>query len=332
MVPTQSDDGQNLVTFSEIRKCAPSENQQDNEKNQATSSVENTTGETLPVSRTNLVLGEEKSQQLPNLFAGMTPLKPQNDPNKPPQTTSQPGPFQVPMMSMPMFPLNPQLAGQPMIHPSQDVSQPQLAQYMQNFQQPGQPQFIRAFPQQFMPQTQHPPGVPGQPQLFVPQNSGQSQQNQQQQMVFVYNQMPNNIYHAGGCGMIAPQYTTIPMQHVPTPQNCPGPVPQNAPPDMQQKRVAQASVTVHPKRRRRRAKTWSSKYRGVSWHKRDKRWVARAWIQGKTENLGTYTKEEHAALAVDEKIIQIFGEDHSPQSLNFPDPEERERLRNDRDV
>lgn len=80
------------------------------------------------------------------------------------------------------------------------------------------------------------------------------------------------------------------------------------------------------RRKRRRIKPWSSSYQGVSWHKRDKRWVARIWVEGKTQNLGTFVHEEHAALVVDRRVIRVFGEDGGGMPLNIPDKEERRRL------
>mmetsp|Transcript_10426 Transcript_10426/g.17057 ORF Transcript_10426/g.17057 Transcript_10426/m.17057 type:complete len:331 (-) Transcript_10426:377-1369(-) len=76
---------------------------------------------------------------------------------------------------------------------------------------------------------------------------------------------------------------------------------------------------------KRRFNTSSSKYRGVSWHRRDRKWLARTWINGRIEHLGCFRSEEMAALAVDLRTIEHFGE--SRKELNFPDPEERKRLK-----
>lgn len=89
---------------------------------------------------------------------------------------------------------------------------------------------------------------------------------------------------------------------------------------------AGGSMAVQKRRRKRRkSNRCSSSYRGVSWHKRDHRWVARAWINGKTENLGTYISEKHAALMVDSKLIEAYGPS-AEALLNFPDPKEREEV------
>jgi hypothetical protein len=80
-----------------------------------------------------------------------------------------------------------------------------------------------------------------------------------------------------------------------------------------------------PNRMTRGPRMSSSKYRGVSWHKRDKAWVARVWHNNKSEHVGVYMSEERAAIAVDMQLIQYKGvKDAEP--LNFPDPVERERL------
>ncbi|GBG34604.1 AP2-like ethylene-responsive transcription factor AIL5 [Hondaea fermentalgiana] len=67
-----------------------------------------------------------------------------------------------------------------------------------------------------------------------------------------------------------------------------------------------------------------SKYRGVSWHKRDRRWLARLWVAGKIRYLGSFCDEDEAALAVDLCALKEFGE-HCPR-LNFTS-EQREQVK-----
>jgi len=67
-----------------------------------------------------------------------------------------------------------------------------------------------------------------------------------------------------------------------------------------------------------------SRYRGVSWHRRDKVWLARVWIDGKIRHLGCFKLEKMAAMAVDLRHIALFGE-HG-RALNFPSRAERNRL------
>ena len=50
-----------------------------------------------------------------------------------------------------------------------------------------------------------------------------------------------------------------------------------------------------------------SKYKGVGWHKKDKRWRARIKINGKTIFIGNFKDEVDAAIAYDLKAIELFG-------------------------
>jgi len=68
----------------------------------------------------------------------------------------------------------------------------------------------------------------------------------------------------------------------------------------------------------------TSLFRGVSWHRRDRVWLARAWVGSKIKHLGCFKHEEMAALAVDFKLIKEYGE--KGRVLNFPDPRKRQEL------
>ncbi|GBG33881.1 AP2-like ethylene-responsive transcription factor AIL1 [Hondaea fermentalgiana] len=91
---------------------------------------------------------------------------------------------------------------------------------------------------------------------------------------------------------------------------------------------------LQQRRRRRRARRNRapdcphSDYRGVSWHRRDRKWLARTWINGRIEHLGCYRTEEMAALAVDIRTVEHFGPD-TKKELNFPDPDERAKMRSE---
>mmetsp|Transcript_1349 Transcript_1349/g.2371 ORF Transcript_1349/g.2371 Transcript_1349/m.2371 type:complete len:412 (+) Transcript_1349:98-1333(+) len=93
---------------------------------------------------------------------------------------------------------------------------------------------------------------------------------------------------------------------------------------------------LQQRKRRRRARRNRapdcphSDYRGVSWHRRDRKWLARTWINGRIEHLGCFRTEEMAALAVDLRTIEHFGPD-TKKELNFSELEERERLRREFD-
>lgn len=58
-----------------------------------------------------------------------------------------------------------------------------------------------------------------------------------------------------------------------------------------------------------------SKYKGVSWHKGDRKWHARIYHKGRCHHLGAFTSEIEAAKAYD-RVARIL---HGPfASLNFP--------------
>ena len=60
----------------------------------------------------------------------------------------------------------------------------------------------------------------------------------------------------------------------------------------------------------------SSKYKGVSWRKRKKRWHARIHVNGRYKFLGYFKEEINAAKAYD-KAAKKYHKEFA--SLNFPD-------------
>lgn len=52
----------------------------------------------------------------------------------------------------------------------------------------------------------------------------------------------------------------------------------------------------------------TSKYKGVSWHKRDNQWRAYIKINGKVRNIGYFRNERHAAIAYDLWAKELFGD------------------------
>lgn len=59
---------------------------------------------------------------------------------------------------------------------------------------------------------------------------------------------------------------------------------------------------------RTKIKGTSSKYRGVTWHKRDNKWQASIQINGRSRHLGYFTYEINAAKSYDKAAKRLFGE------------------------
>lgn len=59
----------------------------------------------------------------------------------------------------------------------------------------------------------------------------------------------------------------------------------------------------------------TSGFKGVSWHKRHRKWYAHATVNGKSKHIGHYDTPEDAARAYDAVVREIHGEFARP---NFP--------------
>jgi len=62
-------------------------------------------------------------------------------------------------------------------------------------------------------------------------------------------------------------------------------------------------------------KTGTSKYKGVDWNKRQKKWRARIYHKNQCHYLGYFNREIDAALSYDKKAREFFKEF---ACLNFP--------------
>lgn len=79
----------------------------------------------------------------------------------------------------------------------------------------------------------------------------------------------------------------------------------------QQNNWNRAKTTKRPK---------SSRFKGVCWHKKDRRWVAKIVYGYRRYSLGTYRDEEDAARAYDAAARELFG---PFACVNFPQDGER---------
>ncbi len=61
-------------------------------------------------------------------------------------------------------------------------------------------------------------------------------------------------------------------------------------------------------RNRKSNQNSSSKFKGVSWHKKGEKWQARIIVSGRYRHLGSFESEEAAACAYDEAAKSYFGE------------------------
>ncbi len=76
-----------------------------------------------------------------------------------------------------------------------------------------------------------------------------------------------------------------------------------------------ASQAQNNVNRRKQTGTYSSKYKGVIFSKRDRKWQAYIMQKGKHYFLGSFEDEEAAARAYDQKAKELFGQ---YACLNFP--------------
>lgn len=83
------------------------------------------------------------------------------------------------------------------------------------------------------------------------------------------------------------------------------------------------ATVVQNMRNMRKHLTGASRYKGVTWHKAGKRWVAAITVEGKAIHLGLHVDEAVAAKSYDDAARHYFGEF---AALNFPRLGERSAL------
>lgn len=67
---------------------------------------------------------------------------------------------------------------------------------------------------------------------------------------------------------------------------------------------------------KKKHRKWSSKYRGVHWHKKSKKWYAGIRVKGNRIHLGVFKDEIDAAEAYNEGAIKHFGEFANLNEIN----------------
>lgn len=68
-------------------------------------------------------------------------------------------------------------------------------------------------------------------------------------------------------------------------------------------------ICTHTENSRNKHVIWGkSKFRGVSWHKKSKKWSSYIRVDWKLKFIGDFTSEAAAALAYNEAAIKYFGE------------------------
>jgi hypothetical protein len=81
-------------------------------------------------------------------------------------------------------------------------------------------------------------------------------------------------------------------------------------------RFCTSAENLRNSRKYRRKGGATSRYKGVSWHRRGGKWQACVQVGGKGRHLGHFADERAAALAYDRAAVEHFGEFARP---NFPD-------------
>lgn len=81
-------------------------------------------------------------------------------------------------------------------------------------------------------------------------------------------------------------------------------------------RLATAAQNARNRQKCKSKKT--SKYKGVCWHKRDKKWTGRILVNSKSIALGYFEDEKEAARAYDRAARKYYGEYAEPNFERLP--------------
>ncbi len=78
--------------------------------------------------------------------------------------------------------------------------------------------------------------------------------------------------------------------------------------DNQRQNLSACTTSQNNMNANKRSDGVSSQYKGVSWHKRDKKFYAAIKLNGKAKHLGSFFNEREAALAYDAAAREHFGD------------------------
>ena len=73
-------------------------------------------------------------------------------------------------------------------------------------------------------------------------------------------------------------------------------------------RYATKAQQIYNRGKNRTLAGFSSKYKGVCWRPKRKKWAGHIYFKGKQYNLGNFNTEEEAALAYNNKARELMGE------------------------